>query len=58
MRKTKRERGEEYVDIKGQLHPAKKVKGCKPKCNHKCSDYFSNEERNQIMKQICRMRKS
>ena len=56
IRKTKREGGEEYVDIKRQLHPAKKVKeGCKPKCSHKCSDYFSNEERNQIMKQLYKL---
>ena len=52
IRKTKREGGEEYVDIKGQLHPAKKVEGgWKPKC----SDYFSNEERNQIMKQFYKL---
>lgn len=50
VRKNKRETGEEYIDIKGNLHEKRKIKfGCiRQNCKYKCSEKINAEKRQQI----------
>ena len=49
IRKAKREKGESYTDIKGNVHLPRKVqKGCEGKCRYKCTTLLSNDDHQAI----------
>ncbi|KAB0793697.1 hypothetical protein PPYR_13317 [Photinus pyralis] len=58
IRKSKRQRGEAYLDSKGTLKPPKNVKNetChSEKCGFKCSQAITNEERGHIHRQFWKL---
>lgn len=51
--KKKREAGEEYLNMKGELKRKKVVQtGCEATCNYNCSTRFSNNKREEIKAQF------
>lgn len=49
IRKKQRQSGQEYIDTKGKIHLAKRVKtGCEPTCPHMCFHNFNENDREKI----------
>ena len=47
-RKEKRNKGLEYISAKGKKTKARAIKQCPCKCNYKCNDIFTEDERSHL----------